>query len=248
MVAAPQQPLRPHWRTRVARAVRDAKIEIVGQEDLKNEPHADALIAVLESYGGSRKGFVYVEPYLAKKSIRPHDILLCHPDVGVLVIEVKGHGIDDIVRVAAGHLFLKTGGVSKNAFQQVQTTMFDVKSAVERSGGFRSTTPVFTFAIALPRISEREWCAKGYDQCLDRSVLLLKDDLENRHRLRARLSHLVREQLTKQHRSTPIDEEHFNRVRGSLWRLRCHQCNTGGSGGSRRRRQHWRDHRGSRER
>ncbi len=213
MGANPQQPLRPHWRVRFARAVRDAKIEIIGQDDLKNEPHADALIAVLESYGGSRKGFVYVEPYVAKKSIRPHDILLCHPDIGVLVIEVKGHGIDDIVRVAAGHLFLKTGGVSKNAFQQVQANVFDVKSAVEKAGGFRSTSPIFTFAIALPRVSEREWFARGYDQCLDRSVLLLKDDLENRHRLQARFSHLVKEQLSRQHRSAPIDDEHFDRVR-----------------------------------
>jgi superfamily I DNA and RNA helicase len=131
-----------------------------------------------------------------------------------LVIEVKGHAIEDIVRVAAGHLFLKTSGASKNAFQQVQATMFDVKSAVERAGGFRSTSPVFTFAIALPRISEREWCAKGYDQCLDRSVLLLKDDLENRYRFQSRLSHLVKEQLSKQHRSMPIDDEQFDRVRG----------------------------------
>jgi hypothetical protein len=218
MGAAPptlRPPLRPpHWRVRVSRAVRDAKIEIIGQEDLKNEAHADTFIAVLASYGASRRGFVYVEPYLAKKSIRPHDILLCHPDLGVLVIEVKGHGIDDIVRVAAGHLFLKTGGVSKNAFQQVQTTMFDVKSAVERAGGFRSTSPVFTFAIALPRISEREWCARGYDQCLDRSVLLLNEDLHNRHRFEARLGQLVKEQLSKQHRSTPIEDEHFDRVRG----------------------------------
>jgi superfamily I DNA and RNA helicase len=205
--------MRPHWRIRVSRAVRDAKIEIIGQEDIKNEPHADTLIAILDAYGMSRRGFVYVEPYLAKRSIRPHDILLCHPEIGVLVVEVKGHGIDDIVRVAAGHLFLKTGGVSKNAFQQVQTTMFDVKTAVERAGGFRAASPVFSFAIALPRISEHEWCARGYDQCLDRSVLLLKEDLNNRHRLQDRLGHLVKEQLLRQHRSTPIDEEQFDRVR-----------------------------------
>ncbi|HXS95472.1 MAG TPA: hypothetical protein VN736_12780 [Candidatus Limnocylindrales bacterium] len=198
----------------MSRAVRDARVEIIGHEDIKNEPHADTLIAVLECYGASRHGFVYVEPYLAKKSIRPHDILLCHPEVGVLVIEVKGHRIEDVVRVAAGHLFLKTGGTSKNAFQQVQTTMFDVKSAVERAGGFRAATPIFSFAIALPNITEREWCAKGYDQCLDRSVLLFRDDLQNRHRLRDRVVGLVNDQLTRQHRSTPIDEEHFDRLRG----------------------------------
>src|ERR1022692_353200 len=206
MITIPSPPSSLPWRIRVSKAVRDSKIEIIGQEDVKNESHANTLIAVLMAYGASRQGFVYVEPYLARKAIRPHDILLCHPDVGVLVIEVKGHGIEDIVRVAAGNLFVKVGvnTTSKNAFKQAETTMFDVKTAVERAGGPRSTSPIFDFVVALPRISEQEWTAKRYDQSLDRSRLLLKDDLASGHRLRLRFEELTKAELVRFHRSKPI--------------------------------------------
>jgi len=200
----------------VSQSVRDARIEVIGQQDVKNEAHADAVSAILRAYGDSERGFVYVEPYLPKRAIRPNDILLCHPDVGVLVVEVKGHGIADIERVAAGNLFVKTGGslVAKNAFKQAETAMFDIKTAFERSDGPRSKSPVFEFVVALPRISIAEWTAKGYDACLDRSHLLFKDDLENLHKLRTHLRDLVQQDLVLLARLVPIDTEQFDRVKG----------------------------------
>src|ERR1035441_667722 len=131
------RPGRPSWRVRVSQSVRDARIEAIGQQDVKNEAHADAATAILRAYGDSRQGFVYIEPYLPKKATRSNDILLCHPDVGALVVEVKGHGITEISRIVAGNLFVKTAGgiVPKNAFKQAETAMFDVKTAFERSDG-----------------------------------------------------------------------------------------------------------------
>src|ERR1017187_1044281 len=101
--------VRPSWRVRVSQSVRDARIEVIGQQDVKNEAQADAVCAILRAYGDSPRGFLYVEPYLPKK-VGPNDILLCHPDVGVLVVEIKAYRIADIARVVAGNLFVKTGG------------------------------------------------------------------------------------------------------------------------------------------
>lgn len=205
------------WRVRVSQAVRDAKIEIIGREDVKNESHAEALIAVLRAYGQSRQGFVYVEPYLAKKAVRPQDVLLCHPETGVVIIEVKGHGIGDITRVAAGNLFVKNAGggvTAKNALKQAETAMFDTKSAYERAAGRGLPVPVFDFLVALPRISEGDWIAKGFDRSLDRSRLLFREDLADPHRLRMQIGKLTREALTLSHRAVPIDSACFDIVRG----------------------------------
>jgi hypothetical protein len=97
------RPTRPPWRLRVSQSVRNAKIEVIGQQGVKNEAHGEAVIGILQAYGQSPQGFVYIEPYLPKTATRPNDILLCHPEVGVVVIEVKGHGIGDIVRIAAAN-------------------------------------------------------------------------------------------------------------------------------------------------
>jgi hypothetical protein len=84
-----------------------------------------------------QQGFVYIEPYLPKRATRPNDILICHPELGVLIVEVKGHGIEDITRISAGTLFVRTssGTFEKNAFKQAETAMFDIKTAFERSDG-----------------------------------------------------------------------------------------------------------------
>lgn len=204
-------------RIRISQAVRDCNIEVIGREDAKTESHAEALIAVLRAFGGSHLGFVYVEPYLARKATRPHDILLCHPEVGVLVVEVKGYSIADISRVAAGNLFVKLAGggvVQKNAFKQAETAMFDVKNAVERVIGRRQPVPLFDFVVALPRISEAEWTAKGYDRSLDRSRLLLREDLLDAHRVRSQVGRLTKEGLALLHRSAPIESSCFDLVKG----------------------------------
>ena len=83
-----------NWQQDLYGAIRKAKIRVVGQDDVKNEAQARVAIAVIEAYGDSPAGFVYIEPYTARSTKRPPDILLCHPDVGVLVIEVKGYPLD----------------------------------------------------------------------------------------------------------------------------------------------------------
>lgn len=204
-----------HWSVRVSQAVRDVKIEVIGKDDVRNESHAIAVTALLKAYGDPPWGMVYIEPYLAKRAVRPDDVLICHPDLGVLVVEVKGHRIGDIERVAAGNLFVRQGGFTKdkNAFKQAENAMFDIKTAVERKTGQSRGLPLFEFAVALPMITEAEWADKGYADSLERDRLLLKDDLENTSVLRNRLQRLVRRGLEEMGKSTPITAAHIDVIR-----------------------------------
>jgi len=203
------------WKNALNKVARDAKIEVVGKDDVKNESHAMVVISLLKAYGSSPSGFVYIEPYLPKGTPRPPDVLICHPDLGVLVIEVKGHRIDDIERVGGGNLWVRRRGYvhSKNVFRQAQDAMFDIKNAVERKVGQSYELPLFEFAVALPMIKESEWIDKQYADKLDRGRLLLKDDVENASALRKRLAMLVKQGLENTHKSAPLAPAYVDVIR-----------------------------------
>src|SRR5690606_13842216 len=115
-------------RRQLLSAVRDARIKVIGEDLVKNDAEALLLIAVIKGYGGSPAGFIYASPTRARSNIRPPDVVLCHPDVGLLVIEAKGHVIDDIEGLEAGHIMVRYQGYTKpkSVIQQVEDQMFEI--------------------------------------------------------------------------------------------------------------------------
>jgi hypothetical protein len=69
----------------VLSAIRRANIEVVGQEDIGNDAHAKVVLSILRAYGDSPVGFVFIEPCTRVTTDRPPDVLLCHPEIGLLV-------------------------------------------------------------------------------------------------------------------------------------------------------------------
>lgn len=103
-------PLSPEWIDAVRRAVREASIKVVGEQDLGNDSHACVFVQFLKAFGDSAAGFLYVEPTTTYCGERPADLVLCHPKVGVLVVEVKGWKSNTIDHIEAGNFFLKRDG------------------------------------------------------------------------------------------------------------------------------------------
>lgn len=199
-----------NWRHDLYGAIRKAKIRVVGQDDIKNEAQARVAIAVIQAYGDSSAGFIYIEPYTARSTKRPPDVLLCHPEVGVLVVEVKGYSLDVIEGAEAGKLFIREKGYNRprDPFSQAAEAMFNIKNDVERIIRRRRDMPLFNFMTAFPNISESDWSARGYDGALPGVQLLFKEHAENTRRLKQRVSMLVRESLADAHKETPLTAEH----------------------------------------
>ncbi len=176
----------------VIRAIRDSKILVIGQDDIKNQAQAEVAAAVIRALGSSPAGFIYIEPCTARTTRRPPDVVVCHPEFGVVVFEVKGYFVSGIESVNAGSLFVRhQGRVSGlNPFRQAESAMFDIKHQFERFGGSSSTLPAFHAVVVLPNITQAEWKVKGFTNCFPDQVLLLKDELAP-ERLRAKLKHLV---------------------------------------------------------
>lgn len=193
----------------VVRAIRTAKMLVLGQDDIKNEAHAVAASAVIRAFGESPAGFIYIEPCTAKNTRRPPDIVICHPDLGLVVFEVKGYSSANIESVNAGSLFVRHQGQIRqiSAFRQAEQAMYDIKHQCERASASGAAQPAFHAAVVLPSVTQREWNDRGFSACFPEQVLFLKDDLEP-ERLKAKVRKLV-----AGHQGRPLTPQQIHTVK-----------------------------------
>jgi hypothetical protein len=187
--------------------VRDAKIKVIGHDLVKHDTEAAVLIAVVRAYGKSPAGFIYAAPSRARATRRPPDIVLCHPDVGILVIETKGFVIDGIQGIEAGSIMVRYDGyiTPKNVIRQVEDQMYDIKNDLNRLLRDDPQMPLLNCMVAFPRIQLAEWKARGYDQAHPMSQLLLQEHLTTRLKLTSHISELVREELARSTKPEPLN-------------------------------------------
>ena len=147
-------------KIKLASADRNAKIHtVIDLELIKNEEEAILLTALLKAYGNSPAGFLYYSPGRARSQERPPDAVLCHPDIGLLVIEAKSHPIDLIQSVEAGNILLRYHGriFPKNISQQVENQMFEIRGDALKLIRDTRLLPLTNSMVAFPNISESEW-------------------------------------------------------------------------------------------
>jgi len=188
------------------RIIRDAKIEIIGENDIKNEAQEKAFIATIKAFGNSSKGFIYAEPCTARSTRRPPDVLLCHPEIGLLIIEVKGHGVNQIEDIKAGNIYVKTHGIIKNInpYRQAEDAMFDIADAVRRKIRSRREEPLFNYMVAFPRIASEDLQKRDFQECLPDDELLLKDEIEDVNKFKQKILSLVESNLAKTREKKPL--------------------------------------------
>lgn len=178
-----------------------ATIECLGIDLIKNDAQGQLALALLEAYGDSADGFLYFEPCTCRSSALPPDAVLCTGDVGVLVIECKGYGIEDIQGVKAGSLLVKKRGRigPENPIDQVRNAMFAIKGPVERHLRVANGGPLFSYLVTLPRITKAEWAFKRYAESFPSEDLLLGDELDSKA-LKAKIHATVKRGLEQTRR------------------------------------------------
>jgi superfamily I DNA and RNA helicase len=194
---------------------REAKIEIVGLGDIKNEAQAKVGAATIVAFGSSPSGFIYFEPCTAYSTKRPPDVLICHPEVGILIIEVKGYHIDQIQEIKAGSLYCKNNGFIKsiNPFRQAEDAMFDILNAVRRKESGNTGGPLSNALVSLPHISRTDLSNRGYSNSLPEKFLLLKDDISDPARFREKIQKIVSESLKESKKSKPLLVEQIQSIK-----------------------------------
>ena len=189
--------------------VRNANIKVIGYDLVKNDAEAILLAAIIRAYGKSPAGFVYASPSRARSTLRPPDVVLCHPDVGLLVLDAKGHTIDKIEGLEAGSIKVRYQGriKPKNVVRQVEDQMFEIDSDILKLIRDRRAKPLTNCMVAFPNISESDWARKGYDKAHPNSQLLFREQLQRTSRLKKRVANLVCEGLQLSRKRKPLTVE-----------------------------------------
>jgi hypothetical protein len=198
----------PEVARRLTAAVRDAAIQVIGQDLVKNDGEAGVLIAVLRAFGESAAGFVYASPSRAGSHARPPDVVLCHPKVGLLVIEVKALALQQVQGIEAGSIMVRYEGYSRptNVVRQVEDALFEIELDIMKLVRDRRAKPLTHCMVALPKIAESAWSARGYDRALPSQQMLFQEQVNDPHRLYRRVMALVEETSQKAHKSPHMNQ------------------------------------------
>lgn len=204
-----------NYQHQLKSVIRDAAIEIVGENDVKNESQAIVLISIIKAFGHSPAGFIYIEPCTYRSTRRPPDILICHPEIGVLIIEVKGFRIHQIEDIKAGNIYHKSHGLIKpqNPFRQAEDSMFDILDAVNRKLRSKSKAPLFNSMVALPEVSHNDFIEKKFDDTLPSDVLLLKNEINDPEKLKQKILFLVKKSLIEARKIKPLTSEQVSIIK-----------------------------------
>ncbi len=159
--------------------LRDCHCRVIGPNDISNRAERNVLAALLQTYRKTPDVTLLCEPSLAHSTHRPPDFVVQHDQLGLHVIEVKGHALKQVTGVHAGEFQMNERGRQylRTPFKQVRAAMFDIKNAVEKSLGNHTIIP-FLYWVAFPNIERTTWRAKWGPDAFEPPELLFKEDLE----------------------------------------------------------------------
>lgn len=202
------------WRESLSQAVINSGSHVVGEHDTENEAQSRVIQAFLSSYHHENALF-YIEPCFAHSTYAPADLIVVHPSLGVLVVEVKGWSIDFINRIEAGSFYIQSTNYPKpqNPFKATQKKSLEIKNAAERIVDDIYDLPLFPFVIALPNISEQEWCSRDFDKALPMHQILFKEHFESQSLLQAALDKIVGEGLQRANKRTALNSSQVLTIR-----------------------------------
>lgn len=182
-----------HQIKKIEQAIQDAKIRVIGHNDITNVAHAKFVQALIKAYGSDPNGVIYNEPVLPAGDFAP-DVVLVHPETGLIVFEVKAYDITFIQGIEGGNLKIRHNGEAQqvNPLRQAQRYMYAIKESYERLAQ-DSPPPLFSSMVVLPNIREEQWIKKGYDTGIQNRLIVFAEDCRDTERLKSRIGRLVRQ-------------------------------------------------------
>lgn len=169
-------------RAELAKVVEAAKCRVIGWEDARNDGHRAVLASLIQAFDDSASALL-CEPSLARKTLRPPDIVLIDPEIGVHVVEVKGISLSQIeALVAGGQIQIRYDARVRtaNPVIQVRNAMFDIKDATARAFTGEVRLP-FKYWVAFPKITRQAWIARFGEAAFRPDEFLFAEDLGADH-------------------------------------------------------------------
>lgn len=158
---------------------------ITGIHSIGNLAHAEVAEATILAYGDDPLAAIYFEATIRNNADHPADILVIHPDIGVLVIEVKAWSTTSgyIRNVNSSNFYIKGSTQPQNPFEQARKMKSAIERAVEHECAQQInpiTPPICSFMVAFPNISREQWVTfTNNHNPIDSTKTLFADQLEN---------------------------------------------------------------------
>ena len=140
------------WKHALLDAERRAKATVTGVASIAEVWHGKLVTIALDAFGDDSRTTLHIEGTSAKAGIRRPDLILMHPDVGVIIIENKGIRLADVTAVDACVMsILYPRGIARtDPFKQAEGFMFALRDLVKRR--IEPGEVMFLRTAALPRI------------------------------------------------------------------------------------------------
>ncbi len=112
---------------------------------------------MLEAFGDSSEAFFFFESRSPQGKIPRPDLVLLHPQVGVLVVENKGIALNDITSVRATQLTINRDGIAtrEDPLHQAERVMYAIRDQCKPHLDIAQI--LFMRLAALPAIHRREF-------------------------------------------------------------------------------------------
>jgi len=180
-------------------------MRVVGAQDINNSAHAFVMAALIRAYDDPN-AVIYAEPMITGQTVAP-DIVLIHPEIGVLVVEVKAYEVGYIRRAEAGTLTIWRDGAEQQVspYRQAQRYVYAIRDAAAPQ--LRDApTPLYVALVALPNINTAAWQAARYSTGLDPDVVLFSDVLADDLLLKQRITTHIQQRQKLALTDTPLPE------------------------------------------
>jgi len=145
------------WKDNLERSVGSAKARVIGHGRVEYAQHAVLVTTALAAFGDDPRATFFIEGVAPGSNIPRPDLIILHPEVGVLVIENKGMELGQIHAATAGNLVLERNGQLKeeDPLHQAEKVMFRLLDFCKER--FDISDALFLRTAAFPRIRRDEF-------------------------------------------------------------------------------------------
>lgn len=117
------------WRQQLTSTVKAARAQVMGADQIDQYWHGRLVIRMLEAFGEESDAYFFIESLSPRGNIPRPDLVMLHPQIGVLVMENKGVDLADITAVRGAELTIHRDGVAsrEDPLRQAERVMFGIR-------------------------------------------------------------------------------------------------------------------------
>jgi hypothetical protein len=143
------------WRELLANAARNRNV--FGWEKIEHYYHAMIVLTAIQAFGDDPRATFFMEVRAGRGNIPRPDLILLHPEVGVLVIENKGIKLEEIQGVQNTTVSILREGRFKqeDPFHQAEKVSFRLRDLAAKRVDLSEA--LFLHTVALPRIAQADF-------------------------------------------------------------------------------------------